>query len=347
VEILNYNDVRHADEWDRFVTNHSEGRFCHLSGFMRALEETYGYRQYYQLLTDRHEVVGIIPLFFHRGFGRPRLVSQPASEYGGPLVLEQTQIDPVILRDRFSALLEHTGARFIEIHGGTGLPSRLRRELFATRPLHHYGVLRLTNPDAIWAHQLSHSARKAIGKARRAGLKCYQETNEETIAKRFYPLYLRAMAQFGTPPHPRKFFLSLYNHLSANMRLFLVDHEGTTVACLLGFTTAESVHVVWTASTNEYLDMRPNDLAHWTLICWSAENGFRTFDFGPVRYAGQRQYKEKWGIELRDYGFYYFPPTISVRTPYDAPSLFTALWRRLPLSVSERLGVHVRRALAR
>ena len=347
MDILEYIDGKDADEWDEFVESHPEGRFCHLSGFMRAVAETYGYDPSYWLLREGQEVVGVLPFFLHKRLRRARLVSQPASEHGGPLVRDAARVDLPMLKSHLSMLLDRLGARYIEIHGGMGIPDDLRRELFLTKRLHQYGVLPLTCSDDLWDHAIDRSVRKAIRRAERAGLRCYEQTSEETIEKRFYPLYLHAMTRFGTPPHPRRYFLNLYRYLSANMRLLLVDQGDATVACLLGFTVGRSVHIVWTASSKEYLHMRPNDLAHWSFIRWAAENGYKTFDFGPIRYPGQRRYKEKWGTQVQDYSFHYFPASASVDPPYESPGVLSALWRVMPLKLSERLGAHVRRALAR
>jgi lipid II:glycine glycyltransferase (peptidoglycan interpeptide bridge formation enzyme) len=198
--------------------------------------------------------------------------------------------------------------------------------------------------------------RKAVRKAQKANLVAYEETTEETITQKFYPLYLLSMKRLGTPPHPKKLFLNYLRYLADNMKLFLVDDGDLTVATLLGFVVGKRVHIIHTASDPDYWDKRPNDLAHWAFIEWACNEGYEIFDFAIIRYEGQQRYKEKWGVQLFDYSYYYlFSENAKKKdvTPIDPSSrrgirLFSWLWRNcVPLGLTEPLGSPIRRRLGR
>ncbi len=102
--------------------------------------------------------------------------------------------------------------------------------------------------------------------------------------------------------------------------------------------------------------MRPSDLAHWELICWACQQGFQVFDFGSARYAGQIQFKKKWGVALYDYGFYLIaPPEIrptlkieTVKTSSGSMSVMSDIWRRfMPLPFTRVLGPPIRKFLSK
>ena len=192
--------------------------------------------------------------------------------------------------------------------------------------------------------------RKAVRKAQRSGLQCYLETNPKSIAEDFYPLYLRSMKKFGTPPHPLSFFSNCLHYLNPYMKLFLVKDGQRTIAALLGFTTGKRVQIISTTSDERYLDKRPNDLAHWEFIKWACDNGYEYFDFGPVRYEGQRRFKEKWGVTLLDYSYFFLcpgKPDIGDGLTYSKKAEFLAsVWRRLvPLPLTKTIGPWFRRQL--
>ena len=49
--------------WDEYVLTHPEGRFCHLMGYRKVLEETYGYRAVYFAIEKDRRIVGVLPSF--------------------------------------------------------------------------------------------------------------------------------------------------------------------------------------------------------------------------------------------------------------------------------------------
>ena len=94
-----------------------------------------------------------------------------------------------------------------------------------------------------------------------------------------------------------------------------------------------SVQITDIASDERFFSYRAADLLHFELIDWAIGRGCRLFDFGPVRYAGQRRYKKKWGVELREYAHYCFPARKG-RAPLSDRSLSMraarSLWRHRP-----------------
>jgi hypothetical protein len=346
------------DSWDEYVVTHPEGRFCHLMGYKRVVEETYGYRAIYFAIEKDKRIVGVFPSFLCKSiiFGK-KIASQPFSEYGGILAQELTQNDYEQIFEALGKAMRQTNVNLIEIHGGFGIPENVRERYLSPTFSHHRAVLRLSDKvEEIWKKRISYEVRKAVGKAERSGVKCYERVDRAMITEKFYPLFLASMKRLGAPPHPLAYYVKCYEHLKDYLKIFWAEYEGKTVAALLGFVVGKAAHIINIVSDDKYWSKRPNDLCHWSFIKWGCENNYQFFDMGSVRYEGQRRYKEKWGAELQEYAHHVFAPNLNEKEmkskTFDSSSrsmtFFSSAWRKLvPLTVSKSLGPMVRKQLAR
>lgn len=343
-----------ATAWDEFVSAHLEGRFCHLWGFRQPLEKAYGYKCVYLTIHLDGEQIGIFPSVAVR-HGSPRLVSQPFNEYGGPLLRNfspelYAQLAQTLLR---AAYEENCSS--IEIRGGLGCGGAEAADCWFKVPLHSYAVLALDKEEKIWRKSLTNEARKGVNRARKEGFLAEVRRGAHAIADPFYTLYLASMKRLGVPPHSRRFFLELAAGLGERLVAAWVLAKEEPAAILLGCTSGIRLQIWITASDPKTWAARPNDLAHWELIRWASANGLRLFDFGSVRYAGQLQFKKKWGAALRDYCYYLIDPSgcdspklHTVRSSSQAMTLMANLWRTLvPLKLSALIGPPIRKYLTK
>ncbi|HGE70320.1 TPA: GNAT family N-acetyltransferase [Candidatus Poribacteria bacterium] len=355
IEICCYNG--NQKEWNDFVENHPEGRFFQLIGYKQAIEQTYGYEGLYYIFKRNSEIIALLPSFkLNSVISGKRLLSLPFAEYGGLLGNNLSLEELYQISELLQQVLLDNKFPFLEIHGGLGINPELMSKIFYTVPMYQYAILPLGNAKDIWDHSVDYQVRKAVRKAQKANLVAYEQTTEESIIKKFYPLYLLSMKRLGTPPHPSRLFLNYLNFLSDNMKLFLVDDKDATIAALLGFVLGKRVHIIHIASDPKHWDKRPNDLVHWTFIEWACENSYEIFDFAIIRYDGQQRYKDKWGVQKFNYSYYYLLSKEKNKkyiTPVD-PSvrqsirLFSWFWKScVPICLSETLGFPIRKQLGR
>jgi lipid II:glycine glycyltransferase (peptidoglycan interpeptide bridge formation enzyme) len=142
----------------------------------------------------------------------------------------------------------------------------------------------------------------------------------------------------------------LRENLSDHLRVLVARREEVPVSALLGWTVGATVQITDIVSDERFFRFRANDLLHFEFIRWAAAADFRWFDFGPVRYPGQMQYKKKWGLEFHEYSHYYFPPRGRKKPLSDQnrwAQAGSAIWRILmPRRLAARLGKFLRRELA-
>ena len=126
--------------------------------------------------------------------------------------------------------------------------------------------------------------------------------------------------------------------------------EGKLVSALLGFTYGNRIHILISISDPKFQESRPNDATHWDFIKWAIEHKYKHFDFGRVREgSGQYEYKRKWGGELMELPSYFLlwnTQEVPVVDPSSAKyKLMVSAWKKLPLKVTEKLGMKLRKEL--
>ena len=340
-------------DWDAFVAAHPHGRFLHLTGFKKTVEEVYGLRPNYWFWREEGRVRAVFPSFFHRArLTGKKLISQPFSEYGGILFAPDAQpperrtilswLPRVVERSR-----EKERLAYLEIRGFPDLGGD-EAGLFQTIRLCERAVLPLDPALKLW-DKVDYSVRKNVRRARSSGVELRLLETAEDIRRVFYPLHLRSLKRLGSPPHPLEYFMKHNENLGDRMRISTAWLGGQPIAALLGWVVGRSVQITDIASDERFFACRANDLLHFELIDWAIGRGFRLFDFGPVRYEGQRRYKMKWGVELHEYAHYCFPARkgrgpLSDRSP--AARAARSLWRFVPSQLAARLGRRLRRELA-
>jgi hypothetical protein len=340
-----------AGQWDQLVMQHAEGRFAHLWAFRFALESAYGYRCVYLKMVLDDRLVGVFPSVLVNN-RVPRLVSQPFTEYGGPLVIEPTLKPRCVVAELLHRAAVQLCCRSVEIRGGVGAEFLTSSQYCTKYPLFSYAELNLTDQDTLWRRSLTRIARQCVYKATKAGLRGEMRRGGAAVAAPFYDLYLLSMKRLGVPPHSRQFFTKLATGLGdllVSTWIFQGDRIG---AILLGGICGQRLEIFSIVSDPEFWATRANDLAHWHLISWAVGQGLRRLDFGSARYKGQIQFKKKWGVQLYDYDYYILgePATLARdttqirKTPARSMQTMSHVWAKvMPLALTRIVGPPIRK----
>jgi lipid II:glycine glycyltransferase (peptidoglycan interpeptide bridge formation enzyme) len=243
----------------------------------------------------------------------------------------------------------------LELHGQGSL-SRESREIHLLQANPHQSAVLDLSPslDELWRKVLHHKVRNTVRQAENCNLHVWQECSPQTIKEVFYPLYLKTMRRLGVPPHSVKYFLRCHSGLGERLSIFWAAKDGLVIAALLGFSCGGRVNVTTTVSDEISWEYRPNDLLFWSYIKWAKERNMRYFDFGSVRYAGQMQYKKKWGCSFSEHAYYLLhsarhqSETRVLNSSGDAMKKFSTIWSRyVPDSMGRAIGPVLRKHLVR
>ncbi|WP_337996678.1 GNAT family N-acetyltransferase [Oleispirillum naphthae] len=196
-----------------------------------------------------------------------------------------------------------------------------------------------------WAN-LSSRHRGKIRKAERDGLRFSVGPSE---LDDFYRLYARAMRDLGTPPHARRFFAELAEALGEGMTVATVRAGGTVVAAAAATVRAGEMVNEWAAQAAAHDAPYPMDFLYWRLYELAGERGLHGLDLGRALRGGSlHRYKNTWHARVSP--LYYrrvgFSGTSRESREGQGARMVSAIWKRLPVSLSNRLGGLVRRSIA-
>jgi lipid II:glycine glycyltransferase (peptidoglycan interpeptide bridge formation enzyme) len=284
------------------------------------------------LLREDNVVKGIFPAFFIRN----KLISLPFSAYGGLLGngLSEQKINFFfnILKKKFKSVI--FWGKYREF-----------TNLF-NRYIYDYGVLSLDEDNKLWKEKLDRSIKKNIKKAKEFNLNIYSDNSREGIQNVFYPLYLLEMKKFGTPPMPLCFFLNLSESFGNKVQiLYAKNNCDRVISSLFGIGCGNNFYIAYNPSLPDFHYQRPNDYIHWEMIKHAYSQGYKYFDFGPMRYGGQIKFKEKWGIKRVKCFIYSNNKNIRLRK--EGGGFYSKLWKWfVPIWLSKRIGPFIRKKLA-
>lgn len=353
MEILELNENNYK-LWNSLAITHPQVRFCQLLEYKHVLEEVFGYEGIYLLFMDNDSAVGLLPLFVTKTLLFNKIESIPFSQYGGIISNSPEKLDFALINKYINKLLTKYGANYLEINAGLGLPAGYMESNYQALRFHDYAELKLETEEKLWLG-VDHQVRKAVNKAKRLGIVVFEDNSEKAVKEYFYPLFLKSMHLHGTPPVSLSYFYKCRKYFKDKMKIFYAQDSGRIVAALLGYIVGKRVYLDLIVSDEKSLDKRPVDIVHWDFIRWGVKNNLDFFDFGLVRYEGQRRFKLKWGCTLKDYNYFYlFPSKNSMRelpvplTPLSWNiNFFKFVWKLTPLVLQNKIGPWVRWNLAK
>lgn len=366
-------DVRSDSRWEGFLERHPDAVIYHHPGWLFALEAEYGRRCITLACEDTAgRLRGVLPLMSTCGLpanlvaghraGR-RLSSLPRTPIAGPLATDPDASDALI-----STALER-----IRTHASMQLELKPVRELphahrLVRLPWRQTFVITLPDdPERLrFGNSRNHSrVRWAINKATRLGVEVRSGEGERDL-KSWYALYLDAMRRNAVPPRSYRFFSALWRQLHATgaLRVLLAERRSAGRTSLLAgsliLSYGKTAFYAFNGSRRDALSLRPNDIIQWHAIHDACRRGLRWYDLGEVSDDNEMltDFKAKWGGAPRRLYRYYSPDSShnvareSSQSAGDvsrrgegrangtarALSAARALWKRLPLPVTAKLG---------
>jgi len=327
-------------DWDDYVLKHEGGTFFHQIGWKKAIERAYGLKSYYLLAKDGDKIIGVLPLFAVKHIAHGRcLVSLPFGPYGG-VCADNDKVKRALI-NAAAEITRTEKARYLELRQWNNSVSDL--------PLNnHYVTLILQleeDSEKLWKNFKS-EIRNRVRKAIKSGLEFHIGDREDL--KDFYAVYLENMRDLGTPAHSFAFIQAVMDEFPSQIKIFLVRHAEKTIGGMFVILFKSAAINMWASSLKSYLQYSPNNLLYWGVIKFASENGYKYFDFGRSAWnSGTFIFKQRWGAQPKQLYYQYFLNKVN-SIPDSAGSdkgqgLMVGLWKKLPLSVTKRLGPVIRK----
>jgi serine/alanine adding enzyme len=325
--------------WDDYLYRCSESSHCHLSGWRRVIERTYGHRSYYLWAHANGMVKGILPLIAMRNlYFRRSLVSMPFLDDGG-ICADSDQIRIRLFQEAL---------RLYEGRKANSLDLRHRHANHLDSPRRGEKVIMvldlLDDSDEMWK-RFDAKLRNQVRKASKSGLNAFW-SGKEGLSD-FYEIFAANMRDLGSPVHSRNFFAAILEEFADSAKIMLVRKDDQVIGGAVCLFFKGSMIVPWASSLREYFSVCPNNLLYWEMIRWGCKNGYRRFDFGRSSPgSGTYRFKKQWGAREEPLHWQWITRKVGQPVMPHADNnkyrWMIRTWSHLPLSFTKLVGPMVR-----
>lgn len=338
---LDPSDKEGAERWDAFVYACPEATFFHRAAWQGIIRNVFRHPTWYFYVEENGEIVGVLPLAQINSllFGNS-LTSLPFAVYGGVVASRPDVV--AMLEQEAQRLAQELKVDHLEFRNVTP-----RHSEWPTQDL--YVTFRKEILPDIEANMLA-IPRKQRAMVRK-GIKNGLVSTLDTTSDRFFALFADNVHRHGTPALPKRYFDALLKAFGDDCEILTVTGSDEQIlSSVLSFYFRDEVLPYYAGDDEAARDLAANDFKYWELMRRACERGLRIFDYGRSKVGtGPYAFKKNWGFEPQPLSYEYClykSNSIPQNNPSNAKyKLFIAAWRRLPISIANRLGPHIVRNL--
>ena len=327
---------RDKEQWDAYVAQKGRGNFSLVYDWRKIFKEAYGLTSFYLSLWDGGELHGIFPLV--KISKKPfinRLISLPYLNHGG-LYADHPQFQEELLQEA-KRLLRDENLKSLELR-------QARPLVEGETPLPIYWTLQLSleeTEEKQWK-ALSAKVRNLVRKGRNKGLIVRRGPD---YLDAFYQIYAANMRDLGTPVHSKIWFATILATFPREVEILVVFSDDQPIASMFLFKYQSGLWDLWASSLRKYHHLAPNMFLYWEAIHFGVKYNFQYLDFGRSHYNDRTfQFKKQWGANPKP--LYYtninFWGSLPLQEPKKQYAYLAPLWQRLPLSLTLKIGPHIR-----
>jgi FemAB-related protein (PEP-CTERM system-associated) len=324
--------------WDDFVWRHQGATFFHLTGWMKVIQNTFGYSPCYLFAERGQQVTGILPLFETSNWLQGTcLISTPMAVYGGICAVDEESRTALLDAAKRIAVKEKVQHLELRQQQGEIFPGFHPNTLYATF------CGELDRDPQVLLGRLPRDTRYMIRKAQKKGL---QVVSGVQYTPDFYNLFVQSMRRLGTPTFPLRLFENLVDEFKALVDVTMVCSSNVAVAAAFSFRFRDTILPYYAGASPEAPGLAANNLLYWELMTRSAAEGMHWFDFGrSKRGTGAYAFKTQWNMTVRPLAYQLYlvqRKNVPNFTPLN-PKFERAgrIWSKLPLALTTSLGPHV------
>ena len=324
-----------AADWNAFVRSQPNWTHFHLYGWRSVLERVFNHECLYLETRSTHgEITAVLPLVRIRSllFGH-YLVSMPFVNYGGPLGSNE---GIGALLEHASGLAERDRVQLVELRSRASLPTSM--------PVSHRKItVTLDLPDseeAFW-RSLPAKVRSQVRRPQKEGVIVRVGPDQVNA---FYKVFAHHMRDLGTPAQSLAFFQCIAEEFPNDVRFACAYLGEQPIACGCGFSWRDEFEITWASALRSHKQLAANMLVYWALMQRAIADGAHLFNFGRCTPgSGTHRFKQQWGAHDEELWWYQHGGAGVSATQTPSPdsaryAFATEVWKRLPLSMTSRLG---------
>lgn len=339
------SDASQLAALDKWIEAHPDALPFHHPKWLRAVEQGTGQKAHMLVAERGHELVALLPFHLVHSplFGRA-LVSTGFAVGGG--ILSSDTAAAVRLAQEISVLAEQWSCPTVELRGGY-VPSG---NGWTQKADAHANFSKALQPD-------DEAELLAIPRKQRAEVRKGLENGLTIEIGRgardldwHYAIYAESVRNLGTPVFPRSLMESVLHAFGDACDILTVLQDGKAVASVFSLYHRGSVMPYWGGGSRDARRLRANDVMYYALMNHARVQGCTHFDFGRSKTgSGAYHFKKNWGFEPEPLAYAFYtadgqaPRDVNPNSPKYRAQI--ALWQKLPLAVSNRLGPWIAKGL--
>jgi hypothetical protein len=279
--------------WAEFVQRHPRGSVFHTSGWLHALQRTYGYKPV-AFTTSAPEAKlqnGVVFCEVRSWLTGRRLVSLPFSDHCDPLVEHTGQLATIC--SYLDGERQTNGWRYIELRPlatpeepGFSVGEQFCFHLLDLRP----------EIDVLFRSFHKDSIQRKIRRAERENLD-YEEGHGEELLRAFYRLLLLTRRRHRLAPQPFAWFCNLAYCLGPSMKVRIASRHGQPIAGMVTLCHRDTMVYKYGVSDAAFHRLGGMHLLFWKAIQEAHAQGRAALDLGrsDVDNEGLLTFKDRWG----------------------------------------------------
>lgn len=335
-----------VDRIDQYLSKSRHATVYHRMQWLEAISRAYGYEYSYYLAEKDRKVAGVLPICHFRTIKGNRIFcSLPFCDLGG-IIADSDDLGKQLF-EGVTKSAGVAGVNRIELReysdGDESEPDMTGRKVRM--------LLELPDKSEALMAGFKSKLRSQIRKAEKNGL-TFDYSCEITSIDDFYHVFSRNMQTLGSPVHSVQWFQALSESYKDDLVVGRVWYGEEIVGAGILLFSGDKVSIPWASTLRRYNHLAPNMLLYWGLLRLSCERGCKLFDFGRSTFGeGTYNFKKQWGARpvLLDWKTYDSTGRLveSSSDKRDAGNgyvkdVFVWCWRKLPLSIANKLGPLVR-----
>ncbi len=261
--------------WEEFVDRHPRSSMFHSVAWLKALQQTYGYRPVVYTTTPAGQPIknGMVFCDVNSWLTGERLVSLPFSDHCDPLIDTQEEYRAIVLELR----------KWI---------SESSHQYFELRPIETLQPL----AELIYVNETYGFHRLDLRPDLEMIFKAFHKDGNEQLDS-FYKLMVITRRRHRVPPQPKQWFQTLIDCFGKSLTVRMAFHEGKPIAGMLTVRHKEFFVYKYGCSDVRYNNLGGIHLLYWTSIQQAKALGCQVFDFGRCDsdQEGLMTFKRRWG----------------------------------------------------
>lgn len=302
-------DPLHDPRWPAFVMRHPNASVFHTRGWLRALQETYGYEPVAYTTSAPTEPLTNALLFciVRSWLTGNRLVSLPFSDHCEPLMEHPEQFKT--LSDYVERLRREERWKYVEIRSADSLLDFNGSFIQATTYCLHRLDLR---PTLAVLYKGFHKdcVQRKIARAEREGLR-YEAGRSDALLQQLYRLLRLTRSRHRLPPQPIEWFRNLIACMGEEASIRIASKGETPVAGILTLRHRNSMVYKYGGSDTRFNNLGGMAMLFWHAIQDAKRTGCEVLDFGrsDLDHPGLIAFKGRWSAESSSLSTWRAPAT--------------------------------------